>query len=586
MLLELRVSNLGIIEEIKWSLSCGFNVITGETGAGKSLVIDALEVLLGGRAGEEAIRHGAEAARIEGVFAISPDDGFARLREALAENGLPVDEETLVVQCELRRQGRSTTRVNGQAVPKGIWRQIGRGLIDIHGQSEHLSLLDRKYHLDFLDAYAGTLNRRQDFTARAAELARREQEWRGLTEGDQGLTRREEFLRFQIDEIRQADLRDGEEAELEKERDILAAAETLKELSYAAGQVLDGEDSSGPSASARDRLQEAVQIIRRLVEYDPALGPQLEFLTETAYRLEETARDIRAYRERLENDPQRLEEVASRLELIRSLKRKYGDTVAGVLAYLVKVETELAGLVNIAQRQAELEAAIAGLKTEMGRLAGGLSTAREKAARRLVAAVQQELQELNMAAVTFDVAVTQLASPEGIPLPDGQTYRFGNEGVDTVEFLASTNPGEPIKPLAAIASTGEISRFMLALKGALARADRIPVLVFDEIDIGVGGRSGEVIGKKLWALARDRQVICVTHLPQIAVFADAHYSVHKEVSGERSTSRLEAIQDEARLKELAVMLAGAGYSQTSLDGARELLQRAEAWKQAAVTGAG
>ncbi|MFH0914086.1 MAG: DNA repair protein RecN, partial [Chloroflexota bacterium] len=309
-----------------------------------------------------------------------------------------------------------------------------------------------------------------------------------------------------------------------------------------------------------------------------SLRPKLDFLEETMSGLEELARQVRRYRDSLEDDPRRLEEIEVRLELIRNLKRKYGQTIAEILDYRTRAEKELADLTTTSERRARLQETRKFLRKEMGHLASELSQARAQAAQRLVAGVKKELGDLNLAQVEFEVSLTQEKSPEGIPLPGSDTYAFSNEGVDVVEFLVSTNPGEPVKPLAKIASTGEISRFALALKGALAEADRTPVLIFDEIDIGVGGRSGEVIGKKLWLLARNHQVICVTHLPQIGAFADAHFSVRKEASGSRTTSTIEPVQGNARLKELAAMLAGARYSETALKGARELIEKAEQWK--------
>lgn len=579
LLLELRVKALGIIEEINWRLSHGLNVITGETGAGKSLVIDAVEALLAGKVEDEVIRYGATEAQIEGVFALPRGKGVSQLRKLLVEKGLDSDEETLVIDCELRRQGRSIMRVNGHAIPRALLQQIGRFLIDIHGQSEHLSLLDRKCHLDFLDAYAHALSLRDRFSDKAAELYKVEQELKVLAGEQKDLARREEFLRFQLDEIKRAKLQEREEEELERERNILSSIEKLKAYSYEAYQALCGEDAS--HSSALHKLNEAVRAMKKLADLDPTLKQQLSSLEETEYGLEEMARDIHSYSDRLEYDPKRLEEIESRLELIRNLKRKYGQTIAEVLDYLRKAEKELEGLSHSSQRLAELEERRSHLKEEMGRIAYELSNIRSQAVGKLVTEVKKELDDLNMSQVEFEVAISQVQAPEGIPFPDGETYTFNNEGVDVVEFIASTNPGEPLKPLAKIASTGEISRFMLALKGALSQADNIPVLVFDEIDVGVGGRSGEIIGKKLWSLAQNRQVICVTHLPQIAVFADAHYSIHKEVSGARTLSILETLQDEARVQELAVMLGGAQYTETSVNNARELMQKAEIWKKTA-----
>ena len=578
MLLELRVRDVGIIEDINWSLGPGFNVITGEAGAGKSLVIDAVEALLGGKPDEEIIRHGANEARIEGVFSLSKDKGYTGLREVLTEKGLGTDEDTLVVYCELRRQGRSIIRVNGQAVPRGLLQQIGRLLIDVHGQSQHLSLLDRKNHLDFLDAYAHTLEQRKTFSTMAAELNQAEQELMSLAKDEQELARREEYLRYQVDEIERAELHEGEDEELEQEQKVLASAEHLKASSYEVYQQLYGDDSPTQPASALDRLHEAVAMMKRLAELDPGLKPQLDSLEENLYSLEETTKDIRAYSDRLEHDPARLEEAESRLELVRDLKRKYGQGIADILSYEKEAATELEGISHSSERRLELEETCARLKQEMGQLAAQLSETRSQATTTLKKGVEQELQDLNMPQVEFEVSISQTPDPDGIPYPDGQTHAFNSDGADIVEFLASTNPGEPLKPLARIASTGETSRFMLALKGVLSEADSIPVLVFDEIDIGVGGRSAEVIGKKLWTLARHHQTICVTHLPQITAFADAHYRVQKEVSGDRTVSRLEVLEGGARTEEMAAMLAGSQITETSLKNARELMERAESWK--------
>jgi DNA repair protein RecN (Recombination protein N) len=583
LLVELRVKNLGIIEDMNWRLGAGLNVITGETGAGKSLVIDAVELLLAGKADDDVIRHGADQAQVEGVFSLPSTENLASLKELLAEKEVAADEETLVIDCQLRRQGADVIRVNGHAVPKAFLRQLSRRLVDIHGQSQHLSLFDSKSHLDFLDAYAHTLEPRQEFSSKASELNKVEQELKALEKDEQERARREEFLRFQLEEISRAQLKEGEEAELERERDILASAEKLKEISYQAYHALYEEDTAGRSAPALDKLNEAGQAMKKLTEMDPSRKEQLDSLEATIDGLTDLARAIRAYGDNLEYDPSRLEELENRLELIRSLKRKYGQTVSDVLAYLVKAQRELDEVSGATERIAQLKETVAALKEEMGRLAQRLSGERTQAAAKLTTEVKKELDDLGMSQVDFQVGISRQEAADGIPLPDGR-YAFNNEGIDNVEFMVSTNPGEPLKPLAKIASTGELSRFTLALKGALSEADHIPVLIFDEIDIGVGGRSGEIIGKKLASLAHNHQVVCVTHLPQIAAFADAHFNVHKEVAGARTLSRLEPLEDEARLKELAVMIGGSHYSQTALDNARELRQQAEGWKKPRLSG--
>jgi DNA repair protein RecN (Recombination protein N) len=579
---ELTVKDFGIIEAITWQPAAGLNVITGETGAGKSLVVDAVEALLSGQVQEEDIRHGSDEARVEGIFRVAQNDREEILRELLAEKGLEADDDALLLTCDFRRQGRTTPRVNRQAVSRSLLRDIGAVLVDIHGQSEHLSLLNKDRHLGFLDACAHTLELRHDFSAMAAELHRVERDIKALTRDEQELARQKELLAFQIDEIEKAELREEEEEELKKELALLASAEKLKAAAYEIYRIIYGDDSVSASSSVVDKVNEALPVLRNVIEADPSLQSKLGYLEEIVSGLEELAREIRSYGDNLNYDPSRLEEVQNRLELLRSLKRKYGGSINTVLDYLAKAGDELEGLTSSGERREQLQNKKEQLKKEMGELASRLSAQRAQAGQKLAVAVKKELAELSMAQVEFDVSMTREASPEGIPFPDGGSYRFDSSGVDDVVFIASTNPGEPMKPLDRIASTGEISRFMLALKSALAEADTIPVLIFDEIDIGVGGRSGEVIGRKLCNLSRNHQVICVTHLPQIAAFADAHFSVSKHTAGDRTVSTIEALQGDSRLKELAVMIAGSRYTDTALNTARELMEKAEAWKKKSV----
>jgi DNA repair protein RecN (Recombination protein N) len=579
MLDELSVKNFGIIEEINWKPSAGMNVITGETGAGKSLVVDAVEALLSGQAHEEDIRHGATEARVEGIFHQDDDEQNQTLQALLAEKGLDSSDGTVLLTCEIKRQGRTTPRVNRQAVSRALLKDIGAAMVDIHGQSEHLSLLNRSHHLDYLDAYAHTQEKRRVFSEATAMLHQMEKEIRSLSRDEQELARHIELLNFQIDEIKKTELQEGEEETLQKELTILTSAEKLKAASLEIYRIIYGEDSAMAAASALDKVNETLPLLKQIVDTDSSLQPKMANLEGIINSLEELAREIHAYGDNLNFDPQRLEEVQNRLELLKSLKRKYGSSISEVLAYLAKAEKELTGLTSSTERREELEKQREQLKKEMGALAAKLSQERTKAAQKIAAAVKKELAELSMGRVEFIVSITQEPSPEGIPLPDGKYYKFNNNGVDDVAFLASTNPGEPAKALDKIASTGEISRFMLALKSALAEADTIPVLIFDEIDIGIGGRSGEVVGRKLWKLAQHHQVICVTHLPQIAAFADAQYRVSKQTARDRTVSTIEPLQGEAREKELAMMLGGQQYSESALQAARELIVRAEAWKK-------
>jgi DNA repair protein RecN (Recombination protein N) len=579
MLDELTVKGFGIIEEIDWKPSTGLNVITGETGAGKSLVVDAVEALLSGQAGEEDIRHGSAEAQIEGIFRYGDKEGDKSLRGLLAEKGLAADDDTILLSCDFRRQGRTTPRVNRQAVSRALLKDISATMVDIHGQSEHLSLLNKSHHLDYLDAYGHTLEKRHAFSARVLELHQMDREIQTLSRDEQELARRQELLNFQIDEIKRAELQEGEEESLQKELTLLTSAEKLKVASYEIHRIIYGDDSAISSSSALDKAGEALPLMKQIAEIDTSLQSKLAFLEEIIHGLEELAREVHTYGDNLNYDPQRLEEVQNRLELLKSLKRKYGGSVKEVLGYLARSERELEGFASSGERREQLEIKRKQLKEEMGALATKLSQERIKAAQKLAAVVRKELGELSMARVEFVVAITREPSAEGIPFPDGQNFKFGHSGVDEVAFLASTNPGEPAKALDRIASTGEISRFMLALKSALAEVDTIPVLIFDEIDIGIGGRSGEIIGKKLWKLARHHQVICVTHLPQIAAFADAQYRVSKKTARGRTVSTIESLQGEGRFKEMAVMIGGPRYTENALNAARELIEEAEVWKK-------
>jgi len=578
MLVELTVRNYGIIEEVGWSPAPGFNVITGETGAGKSLVVDAVEALLTGQVSETDIRHGADTARIEGIFQIADSRSSGITGDLLSEKGLQSDDDMLLVSCDFRRQGRATPRVNRQAVSRALLRDITASLLDIHGQSQHLSLLNKERHLDYLDAYAHTRELREDFTKQVRELNDIEREIQRLSINEQDISRQKDLLNFQVDEINRAELQTGEEESLEREQALLTSAEKLKTAAYEVYRVIYGDENALTSSSAVDKLNDALPVMRQIAETDTSMKSRLDYLEEMVHGLEEMAREVHSYGENLNHDPERLEEVQNRLELIKGFKRKYGDTIEKMLDYLKKAEIELESLSFSDARHRELEEKRVQLRAEMGKVAGNLSEKRVRAAGELADAVKKECRELNMAQVDFQVSVRCEVAPEGIPLPDGEFYKYNGDGVDVVEFLASTNPGEPLKSLDKIASTGEISRFMLAMKSALAEADNIPVLIFDEIDIGVGGRSGGVIGMKLWKLSRNHQVICVTHLPQIAAFADAQFNVSKESSGERTVSTIKALDGESRLQELAVMIGGPQYTPSALNAARELMGKAGKWK--------
>jgi DNA repair protein RecN (Recombination protein N) len=578
LLSELRIKNLGIIEEISWQLSDGLNIITGETGAGKSLLIDALELLLSGKPDAEAIRQGADEAQIEGIFKLDQTAAFSFLKELLVQKDLYEDDDILVITCRLRKNGSGVSRINGHTVTKSFLHQVGRLLVDVNGQNGTFSLLDGKSQLEILDAYADTIGLRNEFTAKADELQKKKQELHNLEQNERDRTQREEFLKYQLNELNQAQLQDGEEEELEQKKKILTSIETLKTYSIEVYQALYEDDGSMNSTPVVDKLSATARILKKLVDLDPSLKEQLKFVEDAVAGLTEIARDIQSYNENLNFDLDSLEKTDARLELIRQLKRKYGATIAEMLAFQKKTAEDLDGLTHNTERTVQLTKEIASLRLESGRIAHQLSRDRVKATVRMETDVKKELCDLNMSQVIFKISIDQSPDAEGIPFPNGECYSFNDKGADSVEFMASTNPGEELKPLISIASTGELSRFTLALKSALAETNTGRVLIFDEIDIGVGGRSGEILGKKLWNLGLQHQVICITHLPQIAVFADAHFGVHKETSGDRTLTMLQTLDGDLRIRELTLMLSGPEYTAASLKNAKELMQKVCTWK--------
>lgn len=567
MLAELNVSNFAIIEKLRIPFAPGFNVLTGETGAGKSIIIDAVSNLLGERADSTAIRSGAEQARIEGIFLLKGD--LQRIiAPLLQEYGLEEEDEALILTREINRDGRNVCRVNGRAVTLRILRRIGQELIDIHGQTEHLSLKRVRQHVDFLDRFADLGELRSEVAAKVRDLRQVRRSLEGLLRDERELARREDLLRYQVQEIAAAKLQPGEEEELNRERILLANAERLTTLADAAYRALyeGGEERK----SVLDLLAEATQALKGLEELDPTLQGQREAAEEVSYRLEDLARNVRSYRDSIEYNPDRLRQVEERLDLIYSLKRKYGDSIADILAFAERAARELDDIAHSEERIAELQDQERKLLAGIGQLAGELSAARREASERLAAAIERELADLNMGKARFTVDIEQVEAEDGVEV-GGKRYAFDATGIDRVEFLISPNIGEPLKPLVKIASGGETSRLMLAMKSVLSAADYIPTLIFDEIDAGIGGRAGVIVGQKLWNLTPEHQVFCVTHLPQIACFGDAHFQVRKGVVGGRTVTKVQRLGDGGRLKELTLMLGPV--SEATRKSALEMLER-------------
>ena len=568
MLTELRVRDFAIIDELKLSFGSGFTVFTGETGAGKSIIIDAVELLLGGRADSTLLRSGAELALVEGFFVLDP----VRLPEVqalLEQDGLLEDSSVLVLAREIRRQGRSICRINGRSVGLNQLKAVGEWLIDVHGQSEHLSLLQVREHLHLLDRFAHTDGLVGEYAQAFKRLQDVRRDLSELRSAERERERRADLLRYQINEIETATLQAGESARLLEERDRLINAEKLAGLTLNALAALDEE--GGVGSSAVDRLGEAAGALLHLAEIDPVMrepGQRAQALTE---ELSDLARLLRSYLEQVQPDPLRLDEVEARLGVIRDLTRKYGEDLQAVQAFAATAQTELDGILYAVENLDALQSEERQLLYRLTEVGQELSRDRRQSAAALAAEVGADLAELNMAGAKFEVDIQWQDDAQGVAI-DGRQVALGPTGLDKVQFLVAPNPGEGPKPLAKIASGGETSRLMLGLKSVLAQADRRATLIFDEIDQGIGGRAGGVVGRKLWGLARNHQVLCVTHLPQLAAHGDQHFKVEKRVRSGRTVVEVRPLEWGERLAELAEMLGEE--SESNLQSAEALLQNA------------
>jgi DNA repair protein RecN (Recombination protein N) len=569
MLQELRIRNFAIIEEVVLGFEPGLFVLTGETGAGKSIIVDAIEMLLGGRGDSNVIRSGEETASVEGDFVLE-NDALAEVRPILEREGLWDGETLLTLGREVRREGRNIARVNGRTVNLAILRDVGQILVDVHGQSEHLSLLRVREHLRLLDRFAGLEEKRGKFSGMAEELQRVRGELERIRAGEREAARRADMLQYQIGEIDAARIQPGEEKALLEERTRLANAEQLAQLADQAIAALDSEGEENRPAS--DLLGEAARSLATLSKIDPSLNSARESSQAVLDQAAELARDLRVYRESIEFNPRRLEQVEERVELLRNLKRKYGETLEAVAQHADQARTELEGITHADQRRAELEAQEKILLTSLGVLGAELSRARRSAADDLARGIETELADLKMAGAKFSVDQTWREDPEGAFVGD-RRVAFDSTGLDGIEFLVAPNPGEGLKPLVKVASGGETSRLMLAMKSVLARADRTPTLIFDEIDQGIGGRVGMTVGKKLWRLTPRHQVLCVTHLPQLAAYGDQHLHVEKTVQGKRTLTRVQKLEGQGRVSELAAMLGT--LSETTRESAEEIMNLVE-----------
>jgi DNA repair protein RecN (Recombination protein N) len=583
MLEELRINDFAIIEKLTVDFHKGFNVITGETGAGKSIIIDAVELLLGQRADKNHVRTGSEKAIVEGVFALD-ERARAQVIPILMEADLIAEESEanfITLSRELRNNGRSSCRINGLSCNAEVLAEIGQILVDIHGQGSSHSLLRPRAHMDLLDRYSDLLEVRSALSEVVTNLGALRRDIKALQDDKEALQRKADRLRYEVEDIDAAKLSPNDEADIMTEYNRLANSDKLSQLIGEAVGLLSGEDSDDvlPAVDALQQIEGALEKLSRL---DASMSDDYKLAQEIASNAQELALNLSRYADDLDHDPNRLNELEERIELIKKLKRRYNsETVEELLAYANKTRAELEGIEHSEERLIELRAQEEKTLRHIGELCERIAKVREVASRALARKVVRELGDLRMENAQFEVQRLRHEDPNGAYGKDGKRYRFDSTGFEDVEFLLSANIGEPLRPMAKVASGGEAARILLALKRVLTAADYTPTLIFDEIDQGIGGRIGSVIGEKLWSLTEGHQVLCVTHLPQLASFADKHFHVSKTQIAKRTISHIIPLEGEqARVEEIAAMLGGIGES--GIQSARDILHEAESRKSEVV----
>ena len=555
MLELLHIENIAIIEAADIEFAPGFNALTGETGAGKSIVIDSLSAVLGQRTSRELIRTGAEKAFVSAAFS-----GMAP--ELTEELGIqPEADGTLLLQREIQTDGKNVCRVNGRPVTVGQLRALGAQLLNIHGQHDGQQLLDEEQHIVYLDSFGRAESLAITYAEKYKHFTDIRRQIGALQMDEAEKARRVDTLQYQIEELRRAKLTPGEEEELTARRGMLRNAEKFLDAVAGADYALNGDDSGGGALSALRQAQDALSGVRHL---DDAFGQLYERLGEAYSEVYDIAATVEDKRGELDVSPGELDRVESRMDLLYRLKKKYGATVEDMLDYQARCEAELAQIEDAGDTLARLEQALSKAEKEARQVAQALSDARKAAAEQLTAQILAELQQLDMGKIRFAV--------------DFAEKPLDSDGMDTVRFLMSANVGEGLRPIHKIASGGELARIMLAMKNVLSEQDHVGTMVFDEVDTGVSGRAAQKVAEKMARISRRKQVLCVTHLPQLAAMADTHFSVEKGERGGRTYTEVRRLDREQRRRELARLTGGSHVSQTMLDGAEELLVQAEKFR--------
>jgi len=569
MLVELSIKDFAIIESLTVSFDRGLNIFTGETGAGKSIIMDAISLILGDRATSEIIRTAKEEAQVEAMFDVS---GHRGVEGVLNEAGIPFSDD-LVIKRVVQRAGRNRVYINGSLATLVTLTEVGRLLIDIYGQSEHQSLTRPDEHIEILDSFAGLGNLRAYMAETYKEYVSIKKELDTLTGDSKSAADKKEFLEFQAKEISDAALSDGEEEELGRLKERLTNSEKIKKITEEAESLLYSE-----SGSAVERLGSVVKSLREIASLDDGLASAVKSIEESLYAIEDTASFLRSYSESVEADPDGLENVLSRIDLINRLKKKHGGSIREILKKKEDIEAELKGLADYEERLASLETQKNAVREKALEAATSLTEARTASSADLEKRIEEEIGGLGMKGAVFEVSIETERNADG-------TVRFGEKGAERVTFFIATNKGEGLKPLARVASGGELSRIMLAIKSVTA-AGRVPTLIFDEIDTGVGGAMAQVVGLKLKEVAGANQVLCITHSPQIAAFADRHFRVEKKASGGRTTTSVSALEAPDSLEQISRMLGGMKVTDVTRQHASELVDAARSLASKKTKGSG
>ena len=556
MLTELSIKNFSIIDELHVTFTGGLNVLSGETGAGKSIIMGAVSLLLGDRASSDSIRHSEEFAEVEALFDVS---GYTEIREKLKEAGID-DNTGLVLKRIVSRGGRNRIYINGNLATLGMLSSLGESLVNICGQHEHQVLLDAGNHIDMVDTFGGLIPLRDDFSAlydewQALKNTRAELETRNNEKRE-----REELLRFQLDELEKSGLKVGEDLSLQDEKKILSNAKKLDEYAGEAHNILYAGEGS-----VLEKLDGVIGAVKEILKIDSGLNISKEDMESAFFNLEEVAFVLRDYVKNIPFDPARLEEIDDRLEYLAKLKRKYGETIENILKKKEEIREELERMASLGEEIARVSEEVERKETLLLEKAGELSGKRKHVSGVLKKAIEDEIHSMRMADTVFDVRFSNHTG-------EGDVVSLNPKGGDDVEFYLSTNVGEESLPLNRIASGGELSRIVLAMKSVLAGSESVGTVVFDEVDSGIGGAVAEVVGKKLKEVSKHHQVICITHLPQIACFGDTHFRVSKEVSQNRTSAGVDLLSEPQRLDEITRMLSGIEVTEKTRQHASEMLK--------------